>query len=112
VHAYQSRLWNEVVKDCLDIGFEGKVPIIGFGIDIKDEKLKKIINEKLEKEQITFRDFIIKQIPELSSEGSEREMFVEVKDFKVLEKGDGRVKVSFFLPKGSYATVAIDEIFK
>ncbi len=113
VHAYQSRLWNLACGELLGKSKENqKIPLIGFGTEIEDKKIKKIIEKIMEKEQINFRDFIIKQMPELSSEGGERDMFAEVKGFKVLDKKENWVKVAFTLPKGSYATVAIDEIFK
>ncbi|MFC1800537.1 tRNA pseudouridine(13) synthase TruD [Nanoarchaeota archaeon] len=106
VHAYQSKLWNEIAvgKVCDD---NVKVPIIGFGTEVDDD-----VEKMLKKEDITTRDFIIKQFPTLSSEGTERDLFIEIKDFKVIEKGDDWAKVAFSLPKGSYATVVIGEIFK
>ena len=101
VHSYQSYLWNEmVVKSSTKT-----LPIIGFGTKIT-ENIKGI----LEKEEITTRDFIIKQIPELSSEGVERNLFVKIKNLKIEKIKKGYI-IRFTLPKGSYATEVIKQIF-
>lgn len=115
VHAYQSYLWNKTTEEYLKISNKNiKIPIIGFGTEIEDKKLRNIVNNILEKEKITLRDFIIRQIPELSSEGTERDLFVELKNLKIgklendeLNKGKKKCVISFKLPKGAYATMAI-----
>jgi tRNA pseudouridine13 synthase len=107
IHAYQSYLWNEVVKG--EKG--GKLPIFGFLT--KDERYDEIIK----KESITRKDFIIKQVPELSSEGSERDVLMKIKGFKTLEfcddelnQGKKKQVVKFFLSKGCYATVVLESL--
>jgi len=121
VNAYQSYLWNELVASVLrtkdvfkkvdySLGTfvfvskreDMKVPLIGFG---SKEFETPEIKELMEKEDIKYKDFVIKQIPQLSLEGEMRHVFVDVKDFKV----DGN-KVSFFLGKGSYATMVIRKV--
>ena len=135
VHAYQSYLWNDTLarylklKKWKEVSYsQGKlifvkvkenlpVPLIGFGVEI-DEQFKGIIEEIMKKEDLSFSDFIIRQIPELSLEGSWRDAFVPVQDFKVgtieeddLNTGKKKVKVSFTLGKGSYATMVIRRLF-
>ena len=112
VHAYQSYIWNECVKE---LKSEKKVPIVGFGTEVKSEVIKKI----LVREKVTPRDFIIKQIPEISAEGVERDVYVSVKGFKILEKGDDelnkgkkKVKIAFSLPKGSYGTMVVKSLLE
>ncbi len=75
--------------------------------------------EILKVEGISRKDFIIKPLPELSSEGSERDVMMKVKGFKTLEYSDdelneGKKKqvVKFYLDKGCYATVVIDSLKK
>ena len=132
VHAYQSYLWNL----CISENFEhykyneiecsmGKLkvpveetgelsfPIIGFGTEDNGT-----VDEILGREKITRRDFIIREIPELSSEGTEREVFAEIKNLEIgkmedddLNEGKKKIKISFELGKGSYATMAIKQIF-
>ena len=72
----------------------------------------------MQNEQIEFNDFVIRAIPDLSSEGSERELYAEVKDMKIgelekdeLNKGKKKVKISFSLDKGSYATEVVKALF-
>lgn len=142
VNAYQSYLWNESLRLYLErkskiikkvsytLGefcFTEKpdqkleVPLIGFNEEIietvKNKEIKEIISQLRQSEQITFTDFIIKPIPELSQEGELRKAFTEVKDLKVgnweddeLNKGKNKITLSFSLGKGSYATMVIRKI--
>jgi tRNA pseudouridine13 synthase len=103
VHSYQSFLWNKAAL----ISKAENLPIVGFGSAIHDDVTKEIMRE----EGITPRDFVIKQLPEATAEGSERSVWAEAQDFKVgvLEDdeffpGKKKVTVEFFLSKGSYAT--------
>ena len=81
------------------------IPIVGFGVDPNE-----ITKEIMKEEEITQRDFIIRQIPELSAEGTQRNMFCEVKKLEIKKKGND-VLLKFFLPKSCYATVFIDQLF-
>ncbi len=101
VHSYQSYLWNEIAEHSK----KDKVPIIGFGTESTAE-----VDGILNKEGITQRDFIIRPIPELSAEGGERDLSVEIKDLDIEKNKEGYV-LKFKLPKGSYATEAIKQIF-
>ena len=124
VHAYQSYLFNEIAKKYLDPKNKKqkmKIPIIGFDFEIEKiegKKLKNIIEKAIEEEKISARDFIISQMPELTSEGKERDLFFELNDLRVIEVSDDelneemkKTKVEFTLPKSCYATVAIKFIF-
>lgn len=127
VHAYQSKIWNETVREYLknkkeigkDVNINEEIPIIGFSTEIPDGELQDIIYNIMEKEDITFRDFIIREMPELSFEGNKRKIFVEIKDLKIYEKEKDelndsmyKVKIEFFLEKGAYATMAIKQMFE
>ena len=111
VNAYQSSLWNETVGKAIKKELPApRIPMIGFGMEVRDERLKEIIDEIMKRESVTERDFIIPPFPELSAEGIERDAFVEIKNLKV--KKDGKnVLFEFFLPKGSYATEAVKFLF-
>lgn len=123
IHSYQSYLFNNTLeqylkKNNLKIKNE-KFPIIGFGTEINNKEIKKIIKKLMEKEKITFRDFIINSIPDLSQEGDERDLFIEVEGFKIIKFGKDelnknrfKVKINFSLQKGSYATVFVGNLFK
>jgi len=121
IHAYQSFIWNltvDIYMKTKPLSNE-KIPIVGFGTELKDDKISTIIKQILKKEKIDLRDFVLKQFPEISSEGSERYLFISPKDFKIVKidedefnKGQFKAMVSFSLPPGSYATVVVDYLFK
>jgi len=106
VHSFQSKLWNDQAPGST----EEFVPIIGFGTAMTPE-----IKEVLAHTGLKPRDFINRQLPELSVEGDERKRLVNVRKLEVssLENGFGKKKVTlkFFLPKGSYATEFIRQSF-
>jgi len=127
VHAYQSLLFNKAINQYLGESKNNnkmkniKIPIIGFSFEIspiKNKELKIIIQKIISEEKITPRDFVISQMPELTSEGGLRDLFFELKDLKVLEAGDDelnkskqKIKINFTLPKSCYATVALEFAF-
>ena len=98
-----------------------QIPIIGFNFEIdaiKNIPLKNIIKKLLNEEKISARDFIISQMPELTSEGNFRDLFFELKGLKIMEISNDdlnpnkqKIKINFILPKSCYATTAIEFIF-
>ncbi|MBW2983851.1 tRNA pseudouridine(13) synthase TruD [Candidatus Woesearchaeota archaeon] len=122
IHSYQSLLWNKTALKLKDEKENIKVPIIGFGSDIdeiKDERVKSIVKEIMDEEKLTERDFIIRELQGLSPEGDKRDLFAEVRKLRVIEKsedelnkGKKKIRISFFLKKGCYATEAIKAMFK
>ncbi len=115
VHSYQSRLWNETVIEYSKRGItKEKVPMIGFEINYKDD----VISDIMKKEGLSERDFVIREIPELSSEGGERDMYCEIKGMDIgdleedeLNPGMKKILLKFELGKGSYATECIKAMF-
>ena len=109
VHAYQSLLFNELV---LAVDDDVELPLIGFGteIDLFSEEIQAAVEKIMEREEITCRDFIIRPLPELSTEGTTRRSRVTVQDLEMVEQDEG-VLVKFSLPKNSYATVVIEQLF-
>jgi tRNA pseudouridine13 synthase len=97
--------------------YNKKIPIVGFLTELKIKEIKEIYTEIMKRERIREKDFIIKQIPEISSEGNERDLIVKIQDLKCeYEKDDsnkGRLKaiLEFSLPKGSYATLVVKKMF-
>ncbi|RLE39013.1 hypothetical protein DRJ17_02360 [Candidatus Woesearchaeota archaeon] len=121
VHAYQSKMWNDIAieyiknkkrKNC-------KIPIIGFGTNINNynKDIRNIVLKIIKKENISKENFIIRQLPEISSEGGERDLFVKVNieasrlEHDEINKGKKKIFLKFSLPKGSYATEIIRQIF-
>ncbi len=110
VHAYQSQLWNRLAEKNQN---EQELPIIGFGT-----KETELVKEILQSEGITTRDFINRQIPQISSEGGTREVFALAKNLKISTLEDDelnfqmkKITLEFELGKGSYATEFIRQLF-
>ncbi len=133
VHAYQSRLWNMTAKeylnpkiknkagprieDQLEI-FKIKLPLIGFASEIQDKDVKQIVEKVMQNEEIDYNDFVIRAIPDLSSAGDERSLYTDVKDLVIgelepdeLNKGKKKIKLTFSLGKGGYATEVVKAMF-
>ncbi|MFA4887381.1 MAG: tRNA pseudouridine(13) synthase TruD [Candidatus Nanoarchaeia archaeon] len=122
VHAYQSELWNEVVKSYLKEKYEDafevngfvylkekkenvSIPLIAFDTVFQDLLIEKLYNELLKKEGLTLRSFVMRKLSDLMPVSTERDVFVEVKEFNYKES-----YVEFILSKGSYATVLLEEL--
>lgn len=115
IHAYQAYIFNKALSFCIKKEiYPEKLPLVGYKSNI-DEITEKI----LENEGIKKEDFLIKEMPEMSSEGSERDSFFEFKDFEILAIADDefskdckKVVIKFSLPKGAYATILLRELMK
>jgi tRNA pseudouridine13 synthase len=113
VHAYQSKLWNILAEES-DSKRNIKIPLIGFGTESLNKKEALL----LESEGIGVRDFIIRQLP-VSAEGNERMLYSNAKDFRINSTGDddlnpgkSKITVEFALPKASYATIFVKQLFR
>jgi len=111
VHAFQSELWNKAAKN----SYKDVLPLIGFDSNVDDALVRGVLSE----EGITPRDFVVKEIPEVSCEGSQRKVFAEAAGIKVSELSDDeffpqkkKFTIEFMLPKGSYATEFIRQLFE
>ncbi len=139
IHSYESWLWNKIAARYLSKNYKidkkfkivgeelvfvkdpGEkdivIPIVGYLMDIKDEKINKIYETILDDEELQTNDFIIKQMPEISSEGNQRMLFIKIKDFNYeydadeLNKGKYKARLTFMLPKGAYATIVVKKVF-
>jgi len=110
VHAYQSQLWNRGVQRNTDeLTANDDFPIIGFGTRPRNELEKTEIRTVMNEEDITPRSFIIRSIPDLSAEGTRRDVYKQIHDLRLSETDEG-VQATFFLEKGSYATMAIKHL--
>lgn len=137
LHSYQSYLFNKAVSLYLKNKYKNykkvkyslgefifvnkkeklKFPLISF--DAKFNKKEKIYLKILKKENIKLEDFLIKKLPWLIEETTYRDIFVDVRNFKTLsyekdELNEGKFKqiIKFQLPKGSYATILIKQMFE
>lgn len=111
-----------------------QIPLIGFASDdlTTNQEINKITNSIMQKENISEQDFIIKQIPELSQGGELRNAFTEIQnltisklepdelnenkakihpEFSVIpDRNKNKLKLTFTLTKGSYATMVIKKL--
>ena len=62
IHALQSHIFNEAAKR-LDTEDDMILPLVGFGTEFDDEKIKDLMEDIMFDEGISSRDFIIKAIP-------------------------------------------------
>ncbi len=118
IHSLQSRLWNEIAEKLSKNKRNIEVPIIGFGTEFKSSKVRQEYERIMEKRGIGLRSFVISKFPEISSEGSYRDLFVKLSDLKIekihddeLNRNMRKVVLKFSLPKGSYATIAVKGLF-
>ncbi len=136
VHAYQSWLWNETAKIFLEKKLKNvktieysagtlyfptqkenlileniDIPIIGFDIEERDEEVNTILADIMKKENVTERDFLIKQMPEITAAGGRRNLLMDCNDFTAKEIDKETVELSFTLGKGSYATMVVKQLF-
>ena len=87
------------------------IPLISFDTKMTPE-LKSILNE----EAVLLGDFVINKMPELITETSFRKAFIEVNEINYkyskdeLNSGKLKLLISFFLPKGCYATILLKKL--
>jgi tRNA pseudouridine13 synthase len=115
VHAYQSFIWNSALKSLKTI--KGNLLVPGFATKLGKDTFSKAIKKLLEKDDLTLESFKCVRIPEIAVEGEKREAIVKPKHLTIsapeddeLNAGKKKLKISFELPKGSYATVLLEEL--
>jgi tRNA pseudouridine13 synthase len=109
VHALQSRLFNQFLDEAIKQKKKLKEgPLYGYELELENDLEKQV----LKKAGFRLEEFFVRWMPEMSSRGERRALFVELKDFEVIEKGDGFVVLRFSLPKGCYATTVVDYLFR
>ena len=91
-------------------GLCSAAPIVGYKTVVKG-RMKTITESVLKEEGIKRENFRIKEFPHLSSRGTYREILGKASDFSYKVEKEG-VRLEFFLPKGQYATVFLEELFK
>ena len=82
------------------------VPLVGYSYS-KKNRFDNFISKILVEQQITPKDFFVKEMQEASEEGGFRQVITICKDFAIKEP-----YVDFTLSRGSYATILLREIMK
>lgn len=131
-HAYQSYLFNLVINERIENGIginwtEGDVledgiptsPLFGFDSVLTEGKAGEIEKSVLEKEDVELWDFKVKSFPELSCKGARKKIALVPNHLKIVSIGqdefsEGKLKmrISFSLEKGNYATTILRELMK
>ncbi|HIH10432.1 MAG TPA: tRNA pseudouridine(13) synthase TruD [Candidatus Diapherotrites archaeon] len=131
-HAYQSYLFNEIINERIEQGvgigpvegdvLEDGVPtaaLLGFDTRFAGGTAGKIESQILEREGILLSDFKVKGFPELSCRGARKKIALAPHDLKLggiekdeLNEGKLKLKISFSLDKGNYATTILRELMK
>jgi tRNA pseudouridine13 synthase len=134
VNAYQSLLFNDFLKIYIKENSKRfkeidyfvfsekrldniKIPIVGFLTKFDNKDVKRIYSRILKEEGINLEDFMIKQIPEISSEGNERNIIVDINNLEIkymkdeINKGKLKAILEFELGKGSYGTLVVKKMF-
>ncbi|MBT4870081.1 MAG: tRNA pseudouridine(13) synthase TruD [Candidatus Diapherotrites archaeon] len=133
VHAYQSYIFNEIIKKRIekygvkgikaidgDILNEEGVPLgllPGYESKFASGEAGEIEKEVMEKEGVDFSFFKVRSITELSSKGHRKEISIIPKDFKFVKtmddefnEGKKAAMITFYLSKGNYATTILQEL--
>jgi tRNA pseudouridine13 synthase len=82
------------------------VPLVGYSYS-KKNRFDNFISEILVEQQITPKEFFVKEMQEASEEGGFRQSIMSCHDFTIKEP-----YVDFTLSRGSYATILLREIIK
>lgn len=120
VHGYQSWIFNKALDKTkgMVLSKSKKLPIPGFDTKLRKDKFSKTIREILIDENVVLEEFKCSRMPELASAGSTRAALFFPKNLKTgkpeaddLNNKKFKVKLSFELSKGDYATILIKELF-
>ncbi|MDE1727313.1 MAG: tRNA pseudouridine(13) synthase TruD [Thaumarchaeota archaeon] len=133
VEAYQSFIFNRVISMAYEMGenlFQPQaddvcydkddnlgryqndpdqnlaIPLVGYSYS-KRNRFDYQISKILQEEQISSKDFFVKEMQEISGEGGFRHAVIICKDFVTSQP-----HVSFTLSRGSYATILLREVMK
>ncbi|WP_457754368.1 tRNA pseudouridine(13) synthase TruD, partial [Thermococcus sp.] len=104
------RLVNEKIKkgEAMVTG-----PIFGFASRLADGEMGRIEKEILEEEEISLKEFKMKNLKILAEPGGRRELLIKPLGFKYrILTEEHAIVFKFFLPKGVYATSVLREIIK
>jgi tRNA pseudouridine13 synthase len=111
IHAYQSWIFNSMLDMYIKKNSKpnyNETIIVGYKSKIDRGVFGSIIKSLLKKENIRTVDFRIDNL-KITCNGGRRKAFIKIPDIKYEIKGS-ILKLNFSLPKGSYATVLIDEV--
>ncbi len=112
-HAHAVTEWNrERVQSEVDRGrATPTVPLFGLASPLADGEPGRLERQVMSENDVTLRDFRVRELPEVASDGRRRGVLQPVRDLQV-EWVERDPVFSFALGKGSYATVVLREFMK
>jgi tRNA pseudouridine13 synthase len=109
IHAYQAYIFNRCLSSAIVNGENiPAVRLAGYSFQLGKGRFELITKKIMDEENVTPRDFYIKEMQELSNQGGFRQASLCCRDFSY----KGSLVLSFKLPKGAYATTLLREIMK
>lgn len=100
---------ENVQKEIDSFNLHPTAPLLGSKVPLASDKIGKIEIDVLKKEKVKLEDFECKLMPKLGSYGIRRAIRFKLSDISCESHQKG-IKVSFFIPKGCYATAVLREI--
>ncbi len=95
------------------------LPLVGFGQRLSEGEMGRAEASVLEEEGVESKSFRVQQMPRISGKGGLRPVVSPIRDFTLEDVSRDkensmtyRVKMSFMLLKGSYATMLLREVMK
>jgi tRNA pseudouridine13 synthase len=95
-----------------------RLPVPGYDSSVADPAVRRILQEVLDAESIRLADLRVRQMQKLSAHGVERAALVMPEDLgdlavspDELYPGKSKAALSFFLPRGAYATIVLKRLF-
>src|SRR3989337_2788998 len=93
------------------------LPLVGFGQRLSEGEMGQIENRIQQEEQVKRESFRVQKMPRISGKGELRSVVSPIRDFKLEciahdeeSVADRKVRMSFMLLRGSYATMLLREI--
>ena len=131
-HAYQSYIFNLIINERIEAGIgiraiegdilEDGIPtaaLPGFDSKLAEGAPGEIERKVLEKEGASLEEFRVRSFPELSCSGARKKIALFPKNPRIIEIGKDefnegmlKMKISFALDKGNYATTILRELMK
>ncbi|MDD3263483.1 MAG: tRNA pseudouridine(13) synthase TruD [Candidatus Nanoarchaeia archaeon] len=133
LNSYQSYIFNKTISEYIKQNYpknlkkitildeeyfisneidQKEFPLIGFDSrkEILNKKYEDIIYDLIEKDKITFRDLIIRELRNLSMDHSFRNS--KVTTSLKIQRDNNKYTFQFFIEKGSYATMLIKQYYE
>ncbi len=108
---------DDVPEDLLGTLHKMLLPVPGYDTVTTDPDVKRAMREVLEAEGIRLSDLRVRQMQRVSAHGVERRAFAMPEDLSEpivsedeLYPGRRKMEISFFLPRGSYATILVKRL--